>query len=122
MTWTIQFTTDAKADLQELKEYVVHTWSKEIWQTEAGKLKQLLSTLETMPFSGAIPHELADIGITEFRQKLTDKNRLLYCIDVSQQIVTVLLICSQQRDLSRLLQRRLLMTGGKSSNSDSGQA
>lgn len=111
MTWTIQFTADAKADLQELKEYVIHAWSKEIWQTEAGKLKQLQATLQTMPFSGSVPRELAEIGVTEFRQKLTDKNRLLYCIDKSRQIVTVLLICSQQRDLSRLLQRRLLMVG-----------
>jgi toxin ParE1/3/4 len=111
MTYTIQFTAAAKADLQELKAYVVHTWSKGIWKTEAGKLKQLLTTLESMPYSGAIPSELAEIGITEFRQKLTNKNRLLYCIDESTQIVTVLLVCSQQRDLSSMLQRRLLMTG-----------
>jgi toxin ParE1/3/4 len=111
MSYTIQFTADAKADLQELKAYVIHAWSKGIWKTEAEKLKKLLTTLESMPYSGTIPTELAEIGITEFRQKLTDKNRLLYCINEAKQIVTVLLVCSQQRDLSGMLQRRLLMTG-----------
>jgi toxin ParE1/3/4 len=110
MKYTIQFTSDAKADIQELKAYVVQVWSKGVWKTEAEKLRQLVTTLETMPWSGSIPAELADIGVSEFRQRLSDHNRLIYCIDERKLVVTILLVCSQRRDLLGMLRRRLLLT------------
>ncbi len=108
MKYQIQLTTDAKADIQDLKEYVLQVWSKDAWQAEAAELKQLIASIGMLPWSGSIPTDLAKLGITEYRQRLSKQNRLIYFIDEPNLLVTIFIVCSQRRDLIALLQRRLL--------------
>lgn len=65
-----------------------------------------IATLERFPERGAIPDELAKLGMREFRQLVFQAYRLIYRVIGDE--VYVLLIADGRRDMQALLERRLL--------------
>ena len=65
----------------------------------------LRSTI-VFPQLGGIPDELATLNLTQYRQILSGKNRIIY--EVRQDAVYVHLIVDARRDLKEVLMQRLL--------------
>lgn len=107
MTFQSQFTNDAKADITELKEYVVQHSSKQVWKTASDEIRHAVSILED-PDAGIVCQDLAALGITTYRQMLTGQNRIIYEVDVAGNRIFIHIVCDQRRDLQTLLMRRLL--------------
>lgn len=108
MTYQSWFTDNAKVDIKELKGYVIQSWSKQVWKTALDQIRHAVSILEDRPTTGAVCHDLAALGITDYRQILTGKNRIIYAVDVANNRITIHVICDQKRDLQTLLMRRLI--------------
>ena len=108
MTYRAQFTNNAKEDFIELKAYVVQAWSKQVWKTAFEQIKHAVSIIESQPHAGAVCQDLAQLGITTYRQMLTNKNRIIYEIDSTNKLIFIHIVCDQKRDLQTLLIHRLL--------------
>ncbi|PWF47777.1 type II toxin-antitoxin system RelE/ParE family toxin [Massilia glaciei] len=107
-----QFTQNARADLLELKEFVLQQWSQQAWKAAFAEIRHAVATIESHPEAGAICPDLAAIGITAYRQILTSKNRIIYEADKDANLIFVHVVCDQRRDLQTLLMRRLLRASG----------
>ncbi|MCG1054587.1 hypothetical protein KQH49_06280 [Mycetohabitans sp. B5] len=58
------------------------------------------------PQSGVVPEELVDCNPQQYRQVISDMNRILY--EVWDTIIYLHIICDIRRDMRTLLSRRLL--------------
>ena len=108
MTYSSWFTNNAKADIKELKGYVIQNWSKQVWKTALDQIKHAVSILEDQPHAGAVCQDLAALGISDYRQMLTGKNRIIYTVDVPNTRIMIHILCDQKRNLQTLLMRRLI--------------
>ena len=102
----VELTHGAEQDIEAITDSVAENGSPEI----AGKLLDAIlakvEALEKFPLRGSIPKELAALGIRDYRQLLLKPYRLIYRVDGSKVVVTV--IADGRRDLQALLERRLL--------------
>ena len=98
--------TAAKTDLQQLRSYILQNFSKDVWQSTYAKLKESIRNLRAFPYLGAIPPELDDIHIHQYRQLICGMNRIIY--EVRGDTLYVHVIVDTRRDLSALLMRRLV--------------
>lgn len=108
MSYQSWFTDNAKADVKELKGYVVQNWSKQVWKTALDQIRHAVSILENQPYTSAVCQDLAALGITDYRQMLTGKNRIIYAVDAANNRIIIHIICDQKRDLQTLLMLRLI--------------
>jgi toxin ParE1/3/4 len=104
--YRVELTDGAQADLESLHDYVAEHGSPEQAEDLLDALLDRVETLEQFPERGAIPKELAPLGITEFRQLLVPPYRLIY--RVIGKVVFVSMIADGRRDMQALLQQRLL--------------
>ena len=98
--------TSAKTDLQQLRGYILKNFSEDVWQSTYEKLKESIRNLTAFPYLGAIPQELGDIHIHQYRQVICGMNRIIY--EVRGDTLYVHVIVDTRRDLSALLMRRLV--------------
>ena len=98
--------TSAKTDLHQLRSYIFKNFSKNVWQSTYAKLKESIRSLNAFPYLGAIPPELGDIHIHQYRQLICGLNRIIY--EVRGDTLYVHIIVDTRRDLSALLIRRLV--------------
>lgn len=96
----------AQADLVELRSYIVKNFSVTTWRATYAKLKLAIRNLAKFPQLGGIPDELETLNLTQYRQILSGKNRVIY--EVRQDAVYVHLIVDTRRDLKDVLMQRLL--------------
>ncbi|MEC5218945.1 toxin ParE1/3/4 [Actimicrobium sp. GrIS 1.19] len=108
MTYKVLFTSAATDDIQELKKYVIRTWSTQVWRTALGALKDSVDNLARYPHVGAVCADLAEIGIDQYRQLVVGPNYLIYEVDDANNVIYIHVVCDQRRDLQSLLLRRLL--------------
>ena len=108
MTYQVFFTADAKNDIQELKNYVIQTWSKQVWKMASDTMKSNIENLAAYPHIGTVCSDLAVLGIGKYRQLVVGTNYLIYEADDVKQLIYVYIVCDQRRDLQSLLLRRLL--------------
>jgi toxin ParE1/3/4 len=83
----------AEVDLQELRRYIV-------------KIKESIRNLAAFPYLGAIPPELEALHLTQYRQLLSGKNRIIY--EVRGETVYVHIVVDMRRDMTSLLLQRLV--------------
>ena len=86
--------------------YIVKNFSVTTWRATYAKLKLAIRNLALFPQLGGIPSELETLNLTQYRQILSGKNRVIY--EVRQDAVYVHLIVDARRDLKEVLMQRLL--------------
>lgn len=96
----------AEQDLKELRSYILKKFSRLTWQKTYGQLKDAIRHLATFPLLGGIPDELEALELTQYRQILSGKNRVIY--EVRQDTVFVHAIMDTRRDMTSFLLARLL--------------
>jgi toxin ParE1/3/4 len=109
VSFSVQFTHDARADLADLKEYVVQHRSMQAWRAELDHIKHAVTILQAHPNAGAVCPDLAALGITAYRQVLASHYRIVYEVDDAARRIFVHIVCEQRRDLHALLMRRMLV-------------
>ncbi|NMM27199.1 MAG: type II toxin-antitoxin system RelE/ParE family toxin [Glaciimonas sp.] len=87
---------------------MIQNWPKQVWKTALGQIKHAVSVLEDQPYAGAVCQDLAALGISDYRQMLTSKNRIIYAVDVANTRIMIHILCDQKRDLQTLLMHRLI--------------
>lgn len=104
--YEVRLTQGAEDDLEAIYDYVAEHRSAEEASALLDALLAKVGTLEQFPERGAVPGELATLGIRDFRQLLSAPYRLVYRVVGKK--VFVSLIADGRRDMQTLLQQRLL--------------
>ncbi|WP_426319768.1 type II toxin-antitoxin system RelE/ParE family toxin [Pseudoduganella sp. R-43] len=96
----------AEQDLIELRNYVIKNFGKLAWVSTYQQIKSAIRSLRDFPTSGAIPDEIAELQLGQFRQAIAGMNRIIY--EIVGNVVFVHIICDTRRQLRSILTRRLL--------------
>ena len=96
----------AHADVNALRGYICKNFSRRVWENTYSKLKTTIRNLVSFPYLGAIPDELARLHLSQYRQVLSGRNRIIY--EVRQDVVYIHLIVDARRDMKEILLQRLL--------------
>jgi toxin ParE1/3/4 len=96
----------AEHDLQGIKRYVLKNFGPEGLEDTSKKLRESIRLIKTFPLGGAIPDELVELGVENYRQVISGMNRLIY--EVREDAAYIHIICDTRRNLRDLLSRRLL--------------
>ena len=106
MSYEVILTRSAGRDLEDIFTYIETHDSLGAALHVLEGFENPFGSLETLPNRGAIPAELEDLGITEFREVFFKPYRVIY--EVTETQVVVYLIADGRRDMRTLLERRLL--------------
>ncbi|MFS8975599.1 type II toxin-antitoxin system RelE/ParE family toxin [Cupriavidus necator] len=100
------FLAGAEEDLKDLRRYLIKSFGKPAWQETLQKIKDSVKTIQTFPQGGAVPDELADLTLQQYRQVISGMNRIIY--EVREEVIYIHIVCDTRRDMRTLLSRRLL--------------
>lgn len=97
---------EAQADIRELRQYVTRVFGKATWQETYTGIKATVRNTIAFPLHGHTPPELAELGLSQYRQALSGMSRIIY--EVQGDVLYVHIVCDTRKDLRTLLTRRLL--------------
>jgi|1115.fasta_scaffold07642_8 plasmid stabilization system protein ParE len=106
MSFRIVFVNSAEHDLKELKRYMVKNFGSDTWQVSYARIKDAVNTIRTFPLGGDVPEVLERLHLTQYRQVVAGKNRVIY--EVRQDTIYIHIVCDTRKDLTSLLSRRLV--------------
>ena len=106
MKVTVFLTEDAERDLADIYDYIAASDAPMKADHVLDRIAQTLDSLAELPERGIFPHELAALGIREYRELFFKPYRIIY--RVAEKRVYVYLISDGRRDMRQLLERRLL--------------
>ena len=106
MSFTVLLTNDATRDLEELYNFIALHDAPGKADHVLDQIEKAVFRLSEFPERGIYPQELRTLGIREYRETFFKPYRIIY--RVIDKIVYILLITDGRRDMTSLLQRRLL--------------
>ncbi len=106
MAIDVFLTDDAIDDLQDIADYLSTKESSEVARRVVGEIEEAYLKLGELPNRGAIPHELSELGMRDFRQVFFKPYRIIY--EAEEDRVVVYVISDGRRDMRTILHRRLL--------------
>ena len=106
MKYSVDLTRSAQADLIDIVEWIAGNDSTERAMHVLDQIQSRLESLIRHPERGSVPSELKNLGIDKYRQVFFKPYRIIY--QIRGQRVIVNLIADGRRDMSVLLQRRLI--------------
>ena len=104
--YRVRLAEDAELDLIDIYSYISLQDSVENADYVLDQLETLCSRLTELPERGHIPPELDQISVTNYREVNFKPYRVVY--EVIRQDVFIHCIIDGRRDMSSLLQRRLI--------------
>ncbi|MEW8693649.1 MAG: type II toxin-antitoxin system RelE/ParE family toxin [Candidatus Thiodiazotropha endolucinida] len=104
--YRIRLTEDAEQDLLDIYRYIALHDSVKNADYVLDQLESLCSRLAALPKRGHIPPELDRIGVTNYREVYFKPYRVIY--EAIRQDIFIHCILDGRRDMSSLLQRRLI--------------
>ncbi|MGS0743771.1 type II toxin-antitoxin system RelE/ParE family toxin [Glaciimonas sp. GG7] len=105
MTRQVKVLDYAKIDYREIRKWVKMKFGENGWMEIKADFKKMLTQIGEMPFAGAITDEVTKLGLTDYRQRLVGKTRIIY--QVKDHEVYVHMFVDTNRDFSTLLNARL---------------
>jgi toxin ParE1/3/4 len=106
MTHQVKVLDYAKVDYRVIKKWVRMKFGETTWIEVEADFKKVLRQIGDMPHSGLIPPEIAELGLTDYRQTLVGQTRVIY--QLKEQTVYVHMFVNTSRDFSTMLNQRLL--------------
>ena len=104
--YRVRLAEEAELDLIDIYRYISLQDSVENADYVLGQLESLCSRLTELPERGHVPPELDQISVTNYREVNFKPYRVIY--EVIRQNVFIHCILDGRRDMSSLLQRRLI--------------
>jgi plasmid stabilization system protein ParE len=93
-------------DLLALQEYMLDKWSEADWLKAEDEIFDKLEKVDAGLFNGTPVHELASVGIVDYKNVYTSHHKLVYRrIDGD---TYVYLVAGHRQDFPTLLMKRLL--------------
>ena len=106
MKYAVVILKSAEHDLQDLRGYLLKQFGRTAWLESYATIKAAIDNLQVFPFSGSVPEALEKINLTQYRQVIAGKNRIIY--ELRQNTVYVHIVADCRRDMQTLLTQRLL--------------
>lgn len=104
--YQVKITYEAERDIEDIYNYIAGKDSVENAEYVLEKLEELILSLDTTPERGHYPEELSIQGIKDFKEVIFKPYRVIYEISASKVIIH--LCVDGRRDMTSLLERRLL--------------
>lgn len=104
--YEVELTEAAERDLQVIFEDLQARASPAVAERFLDQLLDVVGSLERLPDRGAVPAELAGLGIRDFRQLVVETYRLVYRVLGNK--VFVMIVADGRQDMQLILERRLL--------------
>ena len=108
MKYSVELTISATEDLNDIVEWIARNDSAEKALQVLDQIQARVSSLQDQPGRVAVPLELKSLGMDKYREVYFKPYRIIY--HVRDERVIINLIADGRRDMSVLLQRRLLKT------------
>lgn len=102
----IRYTAGARSDLLQLRRNVTGRFDAAAWSRALAELRDRVSLLADQPWLGAVPPELAELGIDRYLELAIGRNRLIY--EPRDDAIFILLVVDHRRGFRTVLARRLL--------------
>ncbi len=106
MSRRIVILASAERDLRDLRTYLIETLSAEVRRRAYTGLRESIGNLQAFPLAGTIPAELEKLHISQYRQVVSGRNRIIY--EVKQDVIYIHVVADTRRDMHALLTSRLL--------------
>lgn len=107
--YAVEITAGAEQDLDDIVAFVAAHDSPAKAGALLDRLLAAAETLATTPQRGSVPRELLALGIRDYRQTMFKPYRLIYQIqEAPKPAVHIVIVADGRRDMTSLLQRRLL--------------
>ena len=104
--YEVAISNAAERDLRRIAQYIADARSLDEALAPVDKVTEKIDSLEQFPERGAVPKEVRELGIGEYRQALIQPYRIFYWIE--GRTVTIVMIADGRRDIESLLQERLI--------------
>ena len=106
MAYEVFLTEKAQRDLIEIYDYIADNDSPEAADYVYESIEEVIQSLRELPHRGVCPKEFLERGVTDFRELFFKPYRII--CEVEGSAVYVYLVADGRRNMSALLQRRLL--------------
>jgi toxin ParE1/3/4 len=101
----VKWAVPAQHDLIEIAEFIAED-RPSVARKIVKKIRERISKLEIEPERGKVVPELAEQGITQYREMIISPWRILYQID--EKVVYVVLVVDGRRHLEDVLFKRIM--------------
>lgn len=108
MKYSVELTLSAVDDLNDIVLWIARNDSAKKALHVLDEIQAKIKSLKSQPGRGSVPHELRTLGMDKYREVFFKPYRIFY--HVREERVIINLIADGRRDMSVLLQRRLLKT------------
>jgi toxin ParE1/3/4 len=109
MSYAVKIVDAAQADIRKLRQYLAQTFGTDTAQETYTHIKHVVGLLESQPQLGAVIPELAELGITTYRQILESTHcKIMYELDEQNQMNYVHIVCSTRQNFSEILYDRII--------------
>ena len=105
MKFRVVFLASAEEDLKDLKAYIVKKFGAKAWLISYGAIKDAVRALQSFPLAGGIPDEIRNLNLTQFRQVISGRNRIIY--EIRPNAIFIHAICDTRKDIRALLKLRV---------------
>lgn len=106
MAYRVYVLKEAQRDIRDIYEYIGLNDAAEKAEHVYQNIEKIIEGLRELPGRGVYPMELAEQGITDFRELFFKPYRIVYRIEGKK--VFVVLVVDGRRNVAELLRRRLL--------------
>jgi plasmid stabilization system protein ParE len=100
------FLAPAKADLQDLRRYIINKFGGRTWLETRTKIQNAVAQIEEFPLKGSTPPELIDFHLLGYYQFISGMNRIIY--QINNDTIYIHIITDTRRDLKDVLAKRLM--------------
>ena len=112
MSYKVELTRSALADLDDIIDWICREDSINRALHVLDEIQSRTDSLSSFPGRGTVPPELRSLGMDKYREVFFKPYRIVY--HVKEQRVIINLIADGRRDMSALLQRRLIAIPNRS--------
>ena len=106
MTYSVELTVSAVEDLNDIVQWIARNDSPDKALNVLDQIQARINSLKDQPARGVTPLELRNLDIDIYREVFFKPYRIIYHVRENRVIIN--LIADGRRDMSVLLQRRLL--------------
>lgn len=107
MEFSVEVTEDAERDLEAIFDYVASHRSLEVAERLITEIEEVIQSLRQHPNRGRRPVELVEQGLSEHREVVKGRFRIIY--RVSGDTVHVSVVADGRRNMRDLLFQRLIL-------------